>query len=566
MTDAIRLLLQHRARYSLVVRARASTDEVALAEDVIDRAGIAPELEQLLDEARPGGSGRPRVLPVRTLLVGLLVLSVAGQPLHLRRVVELLTNLPPQVQTRLGVQRPDGELITERQVSYLFRRICRLLDYSEHTAGDLDDEQRKARRKATQQVMDALLAATLPAQRDSGSYALDATTVPAWARGWRSATRRKDRDAGWSVKRADGSTSLDGPPGGDARPRRGRSRDEFVFGYETHLLTWVRDDGQPTGTVPAVTERITVFGGGKSDIDVISDTVVDALTSPAATQPAGDVLTDRWYTQQRAARFALRVRQAGAGLVIDLKDVQAGPQGTYRGALKVDGELYCPSMPTGLHRLPDTYYKDTKQVQAAEQLAAQRDTWRMLPLASEDPDGFQRMQCPAERGKARCPLKEASLAKPASTTPTVLAPPAEPGACCTQRTIKVPPSVNASTRQKHPWRTAAWRTSYDRRNVVEGAIGVLKTAGGGDVKRDHIRVMGVVGHSLLMAFAVAGVNLQLHARYLERLDREEAADPAPEQAPATVVGSYTDLIDETAAAVARERARALPRGADPPAA
>lgn len=190
-------------------------------------------------------------------------------------------------------------------------------------------------------------------------------------------------------------------------------------------------------------------------------------------------------------------------------------------------------------------------------------------MAHSQPDdqGFQRLTCPAERNRVRCPLKQASLALPQATHPTVLAPPAAPGPCCTQKTIKVAPTVDAGSRQKHPWGSAVWRSSYDRRNVVEGAAGYLKTAGGGDVKRDHIRVMGIVAHSLLMALAVAAMNLQLHAKHLQRLDAQtstksaDADDAAP--APART-GGFDDVIAATAADVEREKHRKA--AADPPAA
>lgn len=77
--------------------------------------------------------------------------------------------------------------------------------------------------------------------------------------------------------------------------------------------------------------------------------------------------------------------------------------------------------------------------------------------------------------------------------------------------------------------------------------------------------MGIVAHSLLMAFAVAGIDLQLHARHLERTDSDDTSDVAAlPTVPPVREGGYRDIIERTAAAVARERARA--RGADPPAA
>ena len=50
--------------------------------------------------------------------------------------------------------------------------------------------------------------------------------------------------------------------------------------------------------------------------------------------------------------------------------------------------------------------------------------------------------------------------------PEILRPPEHPQACCIQQTVTVPPEVNAETRPKHDYPSAAWRRSYARRSYA----------------------------------------------------------------------------------------------------
>ena len=117
-----------------------------------------------------------------------------------------------------------------------------------------------------------------------------------------------------------------------------------------------------------------------------------------------------------------------------------------------------------------------------------------------------------------------------------------------------------STAQKHPWGSHAWRRSYDLRNVVEGSAGILRNAGGSDMKRDHIRVMGLAANSLLLTIAVAGMNLRLLATHLQREDEPQTSAPAPNRP-----GGYDAIIEHDLACDADGSFRRKP-GADPPAA
>jgi hypothetical protein len=67
-------------------------------EEIVDRSGIAPQIELLL----PIGV-RARQLLARTLLLGMLIVLADHRPAHLTRVHQALTTLPEDDQRRLGV-------------------------------------------------------------------------------------------------------------------------------------------------------------------------------------------------------------------------------------------------------------------------------------------------------------------------------------------------------------------------------------------------------------------------------------------------------------------------------
>ena len=73
--------------------------------------------------------------------------------------------------------------------------------------------------------------------------------------------------------------------------------------------------------------------------------------------------------------------------------------------------------------------------------------------------------------------------------PEILKPPEHPQACCTQQTVTVPPEVNAKTRQKHDYPSAAWRRSYTRRTGAERGFATAKDPATNDISRGWCRLM-----------------------------------------------------------------------------
>jgi hypothetical protein len=142
-------------------------------EAIIDTSGVAGRIEVLL----PIGV-RPRQLPVRTLLLGMLLIAVHGRPAHLVRVHQALLALPADQQHRLGIiteWRTGPHLLSYRQVERTLALIINALskDKPDGTPSD-----------ALSDVLDRLLEAsvTVLGEPATSSYAVDWTDHETWSR------------------------------------------------------------------------------------------------------------------------------------------------------------------------------------------------------------------------------------------------------------------------------------------------------------------------------------------------------------------------------------------------
>lgn len=134
-------------------------------ERIIDDAGVAPDLEV----AMPSG-GRPRQLPVRTLLVGIAAAIADDRPAHLVRVHRALTSLPHADQLRLGVVvdgRRGRHTLTYRQVERTFSSLAAAMGPEDLVA-----------------FCDAVVEASVPAENKDATtaVAVDWTDHATWAR------------------------------------------------------------------------------------------------------------------------------------------------------------------------------------------------------------------------------------------------------------------------------------------------------------------------------------------------------------------------------------------------
>ena len=442
---------------------------LAAWEEIIDISGIAPLVEAML----PIGA-RARQLSARTLLAGMCLTQADGRPAHLTRVRQALVSLPEDDQRRLGVLadwKGGPHLLTYRQTEYTFALVADALGKGK------PDGLPPGR---LQRVCDDLLEASVPGEfKDASvSLAVDWTDLESFSRPPPHGTRDcADPEASW----------------GHRRNNLLRNQDELFFGYYFSAGTMEREEnGQP---VPGLTRRMTVCSCRRDPARAL----VPVLTAmPEHGILLGDVLADSGYAHRDAAAWAVPLRAAGAQLVQDLHPHDRGPRGTHEGAVISNGNLYCPGTPRRLLELGPLARTATEE-QAADhdRQTAELARYKLGRLTADDDDGYHRVQCPAATGKIRCPLRPASMLLDRGR-PEILQPPEQPQACCTQQTITVPPDVNAKTRQKHDYPSAAWRRSYARRTGAERGFATAKDPATNNIARGWCRLMGLTPLMLLV--------------------------------------------------------------------
>ena len=436
--------------------------QLAALEEVIDASGVAPRIEAML----PAGV-RARQLSVRTLLAGMCLAQADGRPAHLTRVRQALAGLPADDQRRLGVLadwRHGPHRLTCRQTEYTFGLVADALARGE------PDGLPSGR---LQGICDDLLEASVPGQfKDaSRSLAADWTDLESFSRPPpRGTAGCADPEASW----------------GHRKNNLHHDEDELFFGYYLSAAVTVPEENGPP--VPELARRATVSSCRHDPVPALAPVLTGM---PAGGIPLGDVLSDSGYSHRIAPHWASPLRQAGAQLVQDLHPHDRGPKGTHEGAVTANGNLYCPQPPRPLLELgPLARTADREQAADHDRRTRELARYKLGRLTADDADGYHRVACPAAAGKVRCPLRPPSMLLDRDR-PEILQPPEHPQACCEQQTITVPPDVNAKTRQKHDYPSAAWRRSYARRTSAERAFATAKDPAASDTARGWCRLMGL---------------------------------------------------------------------------
>ena len=473
---------------------------LAVLEQIIDASGAAPRIEAML----PAGV-RPRQLSVRTLLAGMCLAQADHRPAHLTRVHQALTALGEDDQRRLGVLadwKHGPHQLTYRQTERTFGLVADALG---------KDEPDGLPSPALQAICDDLLEASVPEEsRDtSRSLAVDWTDLESFSRPPPHGTSDcADPEASW----------------GHRKNNLLRSQDELFYGWYLSAGTMVPEENRPA--VPELARRATVSSCRHDPVRAFAP-VLTAL--PAAGIPLGDILDDSGYAHRDADAWAVPLRAAGAQLIQDLHPHDRGPKGTHAGAIIANGNLYCPQTPRPLLELGPLARTATKE-QAADhdRKTAELARYKLGRITADDPDGYHRVACPAVMGKIRCPLRPASMTLD-RTRPEILQPPEHPPACCTQQTLTIPPEVNAKTRQKHDYPSAAHRRSYARRTGAERGFATAKDPATNDISRGWCRLMGLTPLMLFTATLLIARNQRIltawNARQEENKRRAAAGLP-----------------------------------------
>ena len=282
---------------------RASLSEL---EELVDSSGVASILETALPKC-----GRPRQLPARTLLLGMLLATCDDRPAHLTRVHDALVVLPDIDKRRLSVTvtwRGGDHLVTYRQLEHMTRRLRSAL------RGDNGKPS-----AALSLVVDGLLEASVPdCYKDiSADLAVDWTDHETFARPASPGDLPSaDPDAAWGHRKGDG-------PG---------QSDELFYGYYLQFATMVGEVGKEP--VPELVRRM-LLSSARVDPPPAFVEVLERLVASAVR--LGDVLSDCGYSFRSPQHWAHRLRSLGASLVQDLHPADRGPKGTEGGAIIANG-------------------------------------------------------------------------------------------------------------------------------------------------------------------------------------------------------------------------------------
>ena len=418
---------------------------------------------------------------------------------------QALTALGEDDQRRLGVitdWKNGPHQLTYRQAEYTFGLVADAL---------APDQPDGLPSRPLQAACDDLLEASIPQEfkEATASLAVDWTDLesfsrPPPAKGGPCA----DPEASW----------------GHRKNNLLRSEDELFYGYYFSAAIMMPEENGPA--VPELARRATLSSCRHDPVRAFAP-VLTAM--PAAGIPLGDILDDSGYAHRDAGAWALPLRAAGAQLVQDLHPHDRGPKGTHHGAIIANGNLYCPVAPRSLLELgPLARDATPDQAAAHDAKTAELARHKLGRITRDDQDGYHRVACPAAMGKIRCPLRPASMTLDRDR-PEILQPPEHPPACCTQQTLTVPPEVNAKTRQKHDYPSAAHRRSYARRTGAERGFATAKDPASNDISRGWCRLMGLTPLMLFTATLLVVRNQRIltawNARQADNTRRAAAGLP-----------------------------------------
>lgn len=519
---------------------------------LIDGVGI-PELLIQWDEDvhSPNRGGRPPSIPMRAVLILWLVLAWEHQPLQLKRVRDLITErLTPEAAEILDIKLdgqvgPDGWYERARRAT---NRIFSLIDYhpmfnrhrrlekhewdSVRAAREEIAEVLSLRADRADELMNRMLHATymmLPARlrTEEISVTIDATAVRVHARGVGKARRAAlaphekvsiEPDAGFWAR-----NSEDHSDDGKAHI----SRTKYAFELELGVLT-SNDPTRPEDIphiVVGIGHHAPAFGPGKAARAMFENIVSRGLR-------LDHVIGDRAYLPgAKEADLQNYLRANDAKLVMDYHKNFLGIQDSFGGAIMVDGNWYCASMPQSLIEATIRYRagedadeanRTLAKAEREERAKSRREIWirdmearaPYLFSRKEKPDGKGRTPwvCPAAGNSptAVCPRKPTMLASGKVPLTIIKRPVEGPAKVCDNKTSTTfPAEAGGKFAQHYQYGSKSWRDMYAHgRNSVESFNAYLKD-GGTHALEDgsRRRLRGSVAQYFLATLVVMAANL-----------------------------------------------------------
>jgi len=542
--------------------------EFELVAKAVKRSGAADYFEGII---RPGGStGRPRALSIEVFFAGAVLVADRGLPLNFTNIHRALTEwLPHSLQVQAGLRRKKKNAnagdrsvpITIRQVRYIFEAIEKRLEFTVDRVSNLTDEERSDRRAQFQELIDQLLASSLPqALPRKMTLAFDTSGVESWAKarsGRAGKTYGDEIDLAASRRRRGTSRKVNpqvSKAGNevlsfDADARRGyrtktyMNKSNVIFGYDLFGAVNVL----PVGADPDLAPRLMVTMA-LEPLSVSTTEPVLSILDRLAGQgvEVDEILVDRGFSYKTPENWANELRARSISQVQDIHPADHGAR-DHDGILIIDGVPHCPMTPERLWKItrparlkvtplkPNAsrearkkHEQQLKEIEVANELIDERQRYAFVvnqrANKTAKDQGKVQYQCPGRAGKLQCSLCPFSGAY-AKDTPVVTNPPKKSTAPkgCAQSYLTIPGYATAKLAQKDYWLSEAWRNSYSRRSAIEGIFGNLKSPGSQRIERGFCRVVGLIKTSLMLVIEAIAANIRVLRKWSKRTG--DVSDP-----------------------------------------
>lgn len=316
---------------------------------------------------------------------------------------------------------------------------------------------------------------------------------------------------------------------------------KMKYAYELELGVLTSNDPSRPDDIPHIVVGIghhaPAFGPGKAARAMFENIVSRGLN-------LDHVVGDRAYLPgAKEAELQNYLRANGAKLVMDYHKNFLGEQDSFGGAIMVDGNWYCPTMPTKLidatlrFRAGEDADEKNRSLTAGERRERARrrkeewirDIEARVPYSFRPkwskPNGIVSMMCPAygPSATAACPKKK-NMLKPGKVPLTIIRkPPTDAGRVCeNSTTVDFPADAGGKFAQHYQYGSKDWRAMYGHgRNSVESFNAYLKD-GGTHALEDgsRRRLRGSVAQYFLATLTVVAANLDKIADFAAQKTEE----------------------------------------------
>jgi hypothetical protein len=549
-----------RAPIDLKGNRRFTTGQVQTLRRLLQTSGV---LEPVTDRLH-ASSGRPRSLTVLAFIWATLVNGT--QRHHQAHVVELARILNSLTADQLGILGVVAwsEHLSYGRVDRMFNDLCKALEDGWEAIVDGVPTWIDAEWYGNRLIGPSL--ANLPAT--SRSLAVDDTNIPTWGalhgEVWvddldpeleegeepitandspkRGRRKRHARLLGYGTDGRKIWTKDADARGGHRSATNTRAAGTYV-GYELHLGVQTRDvlwsDGISEvsfgGDVPPVIKLFSLAPAGTHRGHAFVPTL---LAAKALGQDIDDVIVDRGYSQLRPETLAHPLNRAAIHQTFRPMERQRKPLPFREDIKLIEGQPFSSHVPKELEgplTMPP-YGATDQECERYEEPFNRRARFRFVRHAGPDGEGTTRHRCPFHAGLLRSRQLPFTM-RGSRSAPLVRLP---NGAACCQGIVSIS-ADELPLWQRLPAGTTAWRKSFHRRNVVEGANSGLK-GGFVNIERKYFRVMGGVKMTVLLAPAIFGYNQDCVRSFLAKKAQEEQHEKTPRTRKKRLKGTWTQLL------------------------